>query len=183
LAATAVAPALSPCQALLKPTSCELRRSLEIVIRPPRLGTSCHISPLACAMSTGFTIMKVAMYCPLPPVSAKGLSRSVMSVLCESLGSSSPKARPITCSYAMSWPDSDTVLSMMIRVTLAWLAGAQASSAAPNPAAVQAAMRSTRESLASMLFSSRLWLGFAAGRSACFGVAVNPCTRATGFAS
>ena len=55
LAGTAVPPALSPCQPLLRPTSCELRRSGVIVMRPPRFGTSCHISPLACVMSTGFT--------------------------------------------------------------------------------------------------------------------------------
>src|SRR5688572_32698992 len=42
----AVAPALSPCQALERPTSPCARRSLEIVILPPRLGTSCHINPL-----------------------------------------------------------------------------------------------------------------------------------------
>jgi hypothetical protein len=32
-----------------------------IVMRPPRLGTSCHMSPLALDMSTGFTSWKVAV--------------------------------------------------------------------------------------------------------------------------
>src|SRR5712691_6355396 len=65
-AGTAVAPALSPCQPLLKPTSCELRKSLVMVILPPRLGTSCHIKPLDCNMSTGLTMKKLAMYSTFP---------------------------------------------------------------------------------------------------------------------
>jgi hypothetical protein len=40
-------PALSPCQALANPTSPKLRSATTIVIGVPRLGTSCHIMPLA----------------------------------------------------------------------------------------------------------------------------------------
>src|SRR5438067_6074516 len=58
LAGTAVAPALSPCQPLEIPMSRCLRRSLEIVILPPRLGTSCHMRPLEFDMSTGLTMKK-----------------------------------------------------------------------------------------------------------------------------
>src|SRR5437773_7665436 len=49
-AGTPVAPALSPCQPLLRPTSPTARRSVVIVIRPPRLGTACHLRPLAFIM-------------------------------------------------------------------------------------------------------------------------------------
>src|SRR5260370_94204 len=101
LAGTAVAPALSPCQPLLKPTSCRLRRSGVMVIRPPRFGTSCHISPLARDRSTGLTMKKVAMY-PTLPFTRGARSMSVMSVLSGSFGSSSPNARPVSVSYAMS---------------------------------------------------------------------------------
>ena len=101
LAGTAVAPALSPCQPLLKPTSCRLRRSGVMVIRPPRFGTSCHISPLARDRSTGLTMKKVAMY-PTLPFTRGARSMSVMSVLSGSLGSSSPNARPVSVSYGMS---------------------------------------------------------------------------------
>ncbi len=100
-AGTAVAPALSPCQPLLKPTSCRLRRSGVTVIRPPRFGTSCHISPLARDRSTGLTMKKVAMY-PTLPFTRGARSMSVMSVLSGSLGSSSPNARPVSVSYGMS---------------------------------------------------------------------------------
>src|SRR3954452_12339391 len=52
---TAVAPALSPCQPLDTPMSPCMRRSLEMVMRPPRLGTSCHINPLDWLRFTGLT--------------------------------------------------------------------------------------------------------------------------------
>ncbi len=70
------------------------RRSLEMVILPPRLGTSCHIKPLAFDMSTGLTMKKLAMYSTLPFT----LRRSVISSLCRSPGSSSPNARPVMVS-------------------------------------------------------------------------------------
>src|SRR6266446_3422611 len=66
LAGTAVPPALSPCQPLERPMSPCMRRSLDIVILPPRLGTSCHIKPLDLDMSTGLTMKKLAMYSTLP---------------------------------------------------------------------------------------------------------------------
>src|SRR5438445_13111324 len=66
LAGTAVAPALSPCQPLERPMSPCMRRSLEIVIRPPRLGTSCHIKPLEFDRVTGLTMKKLAQYSTLP---------------------------------------------------------------------------------------------------------------------
>ena len=61
LPGTTVAPALSPCQPLLRPTSPWLRRSVVMVIRPPRFGTSCHIRPLDFDMSIGLTMKNVAM--------------------------------------------------------------------------------------------------------------------------
>ena len=96
-AVTGFAPALSPCQPLLKPTSLRLRRSGVMVIRPPRFGTSCHISPLARDMSTGLTMKKLATY-PTLPLTRGARSMSVMSVLSGSLGSSSPNARPVSLS-------------------------------------------------------------------------------------
>ena len=36
------------------------------MIRPPRFGTSCHMSPLAFDMSIGLTRKNVAMYSTLP---------------------------------------------------------------------------------------------------------------------
>ena len=95
-AGTAVPPALSPCQPLLSPTSRELRRSLLMVMRPPRLGTSCHIRPLAFDMSAGFTMKKLAMYPTLRFELSGAWPMSVIRMLCESFGSSSPKARPVT---------------------------------------------------------------------------------------
>src|SRR5687768_11607888 len=65
LAGTAVAPALSPCQPLLRPMSRCARRSLEMVMRPPRFGTSCHMRPLVFDMSFGFTMKKLATYVAL----------------------------------------------------------------------------------------------------------------------
>src|SRR5712671_958032 len=59
LAGTAVAPALSLCQPLLRPTSPRFRSAATMVSRPPRLGTSCHKNPLAWLMSFGFTRKKL----------------------------------------------------------------------------------------------------------------------------
>src|SRR5438105_12733711 len=147
-AGTAVAPALSPCQPLLRPTSCELRRSLVMVILPPRFGTSCHIKPLANAMSTGFTMKKVATYSTLPWSFRAARARSVMSRLCASCGSSSPNARPVMVSYWMSWPESrlcetgqSAGESMTILVTFACACGAHATSAA-TAAPTDAVLRS-----------------------------------------
>ena len=56
----ALVDALSPCQALARPMSPKLRSATPMVMGPPRLGTSCHISVLACAMSTGLVSTKVA---------------------------------------------------------------------------------------------------------------------------
>src|SRR5439155_11677341 len=98
---TTVAPALSPCQPLDTPTSRCARRSLEIVMRPPRFGTSCHRRPLDVDISIGLTTKNEAMYCALPLT--RGASpTSVMSALCSSIGSSAPKARPVIASYAGS---------------------------------------------------------------------------------
>ena len=130
LAGTAVAPALSPCQPLLKPTSCELRRSLVMVIRPPRLGTSCHIKPLARDISTGLTMKNEAMYSALPFAFFGARSISVMSAFFGSLGSSSPKARPVSVSYVMSWPARVPVASITIRMTRASEGADKASNAA-----------------------------------------------------
>src|SRR5688572_23966782 len=96
----AVPPELSPCQPLLRPTSPASRRSVLIVMRPPRFGTSCHISPLALDMSIGLTMKNVAMYSTLP-LTLGASSMSVMSALLGWLGSSSPQARPARVSY---WP-------------------------------------------------------------------------------
>src|SRR5437660_934092 len=63
---TVVAPALSPCQPLLRPISPRLRSATAMVIRPPRFGTSCHMKPLACDMSTGFTTKNEVTYRTLP---------------------------------------------------------------------------------------------------------------------
>src|SRR6266481_9320885 len=87
-AGTTVAPALSPCQPLERPMSPCMRRSLEIVILPPRLGTSCHIRPLDFDRSTGLTMKKVAMYSTLPFAFLCASAISVMIALCESIGSS-----------------------------------------------------------------------------------------------
>ena len=61
-----VAPALSPCQPLLSPTSPSYALASASVMRPPRFGTSCHIRPLAFDMSIGLTMKKVATYSTLP---------------------------------------------------------------------------------------------------------------------
>lgn len=53
LAGIAVPPALSACQPLATPMSPSARSAGTIVIAPPRLGTSCHIMPLAADRSTG----------------------------------------------------------------------------------------------------------------------------------
>jgi len=97
-AGTTVAPALSPCQPLERPMSPCMRRSLEMVILPPRLGTSCHIKPLEFDMSTGLTMKKLAQYSTLPFALRWACERSVISSLCRSPGSSSPNARPVMVS-------------------------------------------------------------------------------------
>jgi hypothetical protein len=53
---TAVAPALSPCHALANMMSPNARSCGANANTRPRLGTSCHISPLAFDASTGFRI-------------------------------------------------------------------------------------------------------------------------------
>jgi len=75
-----------------------MRRSLEMVILPPRLGTSCHIKPLEFDMSTGLTMKKLAQYSTLPFALRWACERSVISSLCRSPGSSSPNARPVMVS-------------------------------------------------------------------------------------
>src|SRR3989442_1074619 len=154
-AGTAVATALSPCQPLLRPMSPCMRRSLEMVIRPPRLGTSCHINLLELPTLMGLTMKKLATYSTLPFVRS-ARERSVISPLCGSPGSSSPKARPVIVSY---WPTApcvgqsggvpgglpagggkhkgEVLLSTIIFVTRASVGGAQASDTAaamPNKA-------------------------------------------------
>src|SRR5215470_5353154 len=59
---TAVPPALSPCHALLNPTSPSARSATLMTILPPRLGTSCHMIPLILLLSAGLTIEKLATY-------------------------------------------------------------------------------------------------------------------------
>ena len=97
-AGSAVAPALSPCQPLLMPMSPCARRSLEMVMRPARFGTSCHSRPLDFDMSTGLTMKNVAMYSTMPFAFLGASVMSVMIELCESIGSSSPNARPVMVS-------------------------------------------------------------------------------------
>ena len=92
-------PELSPCQPLLKPMSPSLRCSGEIVILPPRFGTSCHIRRLAFDMSIGFTRKNVALYSTLPFAFLGASLMSLMIVLCGSFGSSSPKTRLAIVSY------------------------------------------------------------------------------------
>ena len=89
----------SRCRARCRARPC---RSLDSDTSPPRLGTSCHITPLACVRSVGFAIVKVAMYSTLPFAFSRrdvdvGDERVVRIV-----GSSSPKARPMSVSYEMS---------------------------------------------------------------------------------
>lgn len=43
-----------------------MRSAGTMVMRPPRLGTSCHISRLDFDMSVGFTSWNVAMYSTMP---------------------------------------------------------------------------------------------------------------------
>ena len=57
---TRVAPALSPCQALVRSMSPLPRSAGTLGRRTPRLGTSCHSRPLARARSTGLVMTKVA---------------------------------------------------------------------------------------------------------------------------
>src|SRR5580765_4380774 len=140
--AVALAPALSPCQALLRPTSPELRRSVLIVTRPPRFGTSCHISPLDLLMSIGLTMKNVAMYSTLPLALRFAFFRSVISEFRKSCGSSSPKARPVIVSYCPALPKlgqtggvpvqnaGDTFESTTTLVTRASDGGAQANASA-----------------------------------------------------
>ena len=52
--------ALSPCQALARPTSPKLRSATLMVVGEPRLGTSCHSRPLVCATFTGLVIAELA---------------------------------------------------------------------------------------------------------------------------
>ena len=53
--------ALSPCQALARPISPNVRSAATMVVTLPRLGTSCHIMPLAFARSTGLVMTKLAV--------------------------------------------------------------------------------------------------------------------------
>jgi hypothetical protein len=76
------------------------------------------MKPLACPMSTGLINRKVVSYRTLPSGSLPS-SKSVMIALCGSPGSSSPNARPRTCSYARSCPVSAVVESIVILVTRA----------------------------------------------------------------
>ncbi len=75
-----------------------------MLIRPPRLGTSCHIRPLELFMLIGLTMWKVATYSTLPRLLRFAFLRSVISSFCESYGSSSPKARPVSVSYSPTSP-------------------------------------------------------------------------------
>ncbi len=53
------APALSACQALVRPTSPRLCSTAAMMMAPPRFGTSCHMKPLAWLMSTGLVSVNV----------------------------------------------------------------------------------------------------------------------------
>ena len=61
-----------------------------MVMRPVRLGTSCHMKWDAFDMSTGFTIWNVVMYSTMPRAFLGASLMSVMIALRRSLGSSSP---------------------------------------------------------------------------------------------
>jgi len=63
-----------------------------MVIRPPRLRTSCHIKPLDCDMSTGFTMKNVAMYSTLPDAFVAASAMSVMSC-CAGRSDRAPRTR------------------------------------------------------------------------------------------
>jgi hypothetical protein len=60
LAGTEVPPALSPCHALSNWTSFAANESVGKPTSPPRLGTSCQMTPLAVAMSLGLRSTKLA---------------------------------------------------------------------------------------------------------------------------
>src|SRR4051812_43382075 len=94
-----VPPWLSPCQPLEMPTSPKAFSASTMVMRPPRLGTSCHIRPLALFMSTGFTMKKVAVYSTLPCALRGARAMSWMMALRGSAGAGSPEARPARGSY------------------------------------------------------------------------------------
>src|SRR5688572_4402032 len=103
-----------------------MRSASAIVMRPPRLGTSCHIRWLDFVMSIGFTRKKVATYSTLPFAFLDASRMSVMTRLWGSSGSSSPNARPASVSYCPALPNDlpskagETFLSMTMRFTSAW---------------------------------------------------------------
>ena len=115
-----------------------------MMIRPPRFGTSCQRSPLESDRSTGFTTTKLVMYSTMPFAFVGAMPMSVMSALCESFGSSSPHARPITVSYAMACPVSGEVLSTTIFVIRACEPGTQATRIAAATAAADQLERDVR---------------------------------------
>src|SRR6516164_11282133 len=89
-------PELSPCQPLERPMSPRARSDGTIVSRPARLGTSCHRRRLVFDKSIGFTNWNEAVYSTMPRALRGASVMSWMIALCGSLGSSSPKARPVS---------------------------------------------------------------------------------------
>ena len=85
-----VRPELSPCHPLLRPMSPSFLWGTEMVILPPRFGTSCHMRWLAFDRSIGFTRKKLTVYSTFPFLFRGASLISVMIVLCGSLGSNSP---------------------------------------------------------------------------------------------
>jgi hypothetical protein len=124
-----------------------LRLAAASVILPPRLGTSCHIRWLLFDMSMGLTRKNVAMYSTLPFAFVGASSMSLMIVLCESCGSSSPYTRPAIVSYCPAVPNDappnagEILVSITSRVTRAADSGAHASATAPATAPTSKGLR------------------------------------------
>src|SRR5882762_4804639 len=125
-----------------------LRRSIStLLILPPRLGTSCHMHPLALLMLTGFRSWKLAVYSTLPLEFLGASWTSWMMALRGSFGSSSPVANPAIASYSPTSPKEQSGgrgacamqdgprETISIFVTLAWDGCAQVSSATARAAA------------------------------------------------
>src|SRR5439155_12220069 len=145
----ALTPALSPCQPLSSCMSNAANESAGSATLPPRLGTSCHITPLL--VPVGLRMRKLAMYSTLPLAFLGASSISVMFRLLWCRGSSSPNARPVSSSYG--WPLMAVVVSTTILVTRASDCGAQASAtAAATPA--KAGLRKSCDFMLPPLFNA-----------------------------
>ncbi len=141
-----VAPELSPCQPLERPTSPALRSAATIVTLPPRFGTSCHISPLMFSALEGRISWNVALYSTLPLAFLGARRMSWIISFRSSRGSSSPKAIPVRRLSGPASPKGARVASGSTGVLITILvtrasAGVHASSAAMAAAPVRARNR------------------------------------------